>query len=344
MKKSFLLLCAATVTISFARADDAVPTAAQITERWRSYFQALQNVPSWTYNAQMQLWEKDLKKPEASAKLSSDIKIKFAKDKNLFRREMQVREDEKADFQKVLMAFGGQKYQMMVHNPKPEDINGHKMHDLMTQSLKPIPGDPTDTINTHFAVTMPFLFLTKNSAEPLSTLANAATWADVQKHILKVQPTTWENRTGYLLTFSPNEDDVDMARGEVFMDSASGLPLHVVSFNKTTGAAAGELKITQLKEATETTPAFPLLIELNGPGTPEKAAGNGTIAIDPASLNFAPTFAPEFFKVPASAVEIITEGDKIVYSRYPMPKEPAAKAKTPAKTKTPVKAKPKQKR
>src|SRR5215216_1034791 len=38
-----------------------VPDAAQITERWRAYFQALQNLPSWSFAARMQVWEKDAK-------------------------------------------------------------------------------------------------------------------------------------------------------------------------------------------------------------------------------------------------------------------------------------------
>ncbi len=274
--------------------------------------------------------ETDIKNPTAPAHLVTEMKYNFAKDNNLFRREMQVRESETADFQKIAATYNGQKYQFAVHNPAAENINGHMMKDLMQQSLKPIPNEPTNTITMHFAVTMPFMFLSKENDAPFSELAKAETWTEVGQHIIKVEPSTWENRPGFLLTFSPPDDISEMERGEVFMDSASGLPLHVVSIGKATGKAKGELKITKLQEATATTPAFPLLIEIMGAATPEKSGGQGSIQVDPASLSFAPTFPANSFKIPASAVEIITEGDNVVYSRYPMPKEPAPKAKTPA--------------
>lgn len=340
MKKSFLLLCATTLTFSFARADETAPTPAQITERWRAYFQTLRDLPSWSYSSQMKLWEKDLKKPDAPAHLINEMKYKFARHKNLFRREMQVREKENAGFQKIAATYNGQKYQFAVHNPKAENIGGHMMRDLMQQSLKPFPNDETNTISMHFAVAMPFFIFIQANDGPLSDLAKPAAWAELQKQISKVEPSTWENRPGFLLTLSPSAKEPDIERGEVFMDSASGLPLHVVSIGKTTGATTGELKITKLQEATPTAPAFPLKIEISGAATADKPAGHGIIEVDPVSLSFAATFAPDFFKIPASAVEIITEGEKVVYSRYPMPKEPAKapakptvnKAKTPAKT------------
>ena len=351
MKKSFLALCALTLSVGFVRADDVptaplpteAPTASQITERWRAYFGALEKLPSWTYAAHLGLWSGDLKNPTAPLHLASEMKYKFAKDKNLFRRELQVRESEKADFQKLIASYNGQKYQFMVHNPKAENINGHMMKDLMQQSPKPIAGDATNDLTMHFALTMPFLFAGKETDDMSWTfLAKPAAWDDVQKRITKIEPSTWENHPGFLITILPPADDSESARVEVFMESESGLPLHTTSISKATGVAKGELKIKTWQSATLSAPAFPLFIEISGVGTAKKPATKGAVEIERALLNFAPTFAPDYFKIPMSAVEIITEGDKIVYSRYPMPKETAPKTAKPTKkptTKTPAKTK-----
>lgn len=334
MKKSSVLLCTAILTASFSTSDPAraadrpvavsvtssgvVPTAAQVTERWRTYFQTLQSLPAWTYSSHMKLLEKNTQDSNAPRKLVSDIIVKFAKDKKLFRREMRVRESETAPYQTVIMTFNGQKYQQAVDNPQPTDIGGHKVKKLMIQDTKPFADDPTLSTTLHFALTMPFLFLGKASDDkPFTEMAKPEMWAALQKSITKIEAATWNNRNGFLITLPREKAEAEPARFEVFMDSDSGLPLNLKTVDAVTGALIGEMKITKLQEATDKTPAFPLLIELNGTA---QGAGEGTIEVDAKSLNLAGAPAAPTFKVTAAEVEIVIEGDNVVYSRYPLKK------------------------
>ncbi|HEY0076221.1 MAG TPA: hypothetical protein VGB77_19125 [Abditibacteriaceae bacterium] len=334
MKKSSVLLCAAFLTASFSTANfvlaaetptavsvassGAVPTAAQVAERWRTYFQTLQNLPAWTYSSHMKLLEPSSQEPNAPRKVVSDIIVKFARNNKLFRREMRVRESDKAPFQTVIMTYNGQKFQQAVDNPQATDIAGHKVKKLMIQDTKPFPDDPTLSTTLHFALTMPFLFLGKEGDDkPFTNLSKATTWAALQKSITKIEAATWNNRPGFTITMPREKAEADPARFEIFMDSASGLPLNLKTIEEKTGALIGEMKITKLHEATDKTPAFPLLIELNNTA---KGGGQGTIEVDAKSLNLAGSPAPAAFKVTAAEVEIVIEGDNIVYSKYPLKK------------------------
>lgn len=323
-----------TLVVSLAHADDvapnppATPTAAQITEKWSAYFDTLNKLPSWSYEAQMQISEGDAKNPSAPQKVINDIKVKFAKNKNLFRHTMQVREDIKGDFQKVTAAYNGQKYQLAVHNPTPTMIGNRQMHDLMQQSTQPIANDLTGTGVLHFALTVPFVFADEGSNDKtLAMWAKPEMWTSTREHIQSIAPATWENQTGYLLTFSPSATDENMARGEVFIEASSALPLHCVSFDKN-NQITSELKST-LQPATTTAPAILRRTDIVHNAEPGKPAGKGFIEVT--SINLAPNFAPDFFKIPASSVEIVTEGNKVVYSRYPMPKEASQPKQKPAK-------------
>jgi hypothetical protein len=334
MKKSSVLLCAAVLTTSFSTANFAraaetptavsvassgvVPTAAQVTERWRAYFQTLQNLPAWTYSSHMKLMEPISQEPNAPRKVVSDIIMKFARNNKLFRREMKVRQSDTAPFQTVIMTFNGQKFQQAVDNAQPTDIAGHKVKKLMIQDTKPFPDDPTLSTTIHFALTMPFLFLGKEGDDkPFTNLSKATTWAALQKSITKIEAATWNNRPGFTITMPRDKAEADPARFEIFMDSASGLPLNLKTIEEKTNTLVGELKITKLHEATDKTPAFPLLVELKGTA---QGAGEGTIEVDAKSLNLAGAPAAPTFKVNAAEVEIVIEGDNITYSKYPLKK------------------------
>ncbi len=325
----------------------AVPDAAQITERWRAYFQSLQNLRLWTYNAQMQLWEKDAKLPRAAPRLVSDIKIRFANASPWFYREMQVRESEKEAFQVVAMAYDGKKYQMAVQNPKPEMVDGHPARKLMLLAAKPFSDDPTTRTNFHLTLAMPFIFVSDEvTSVPFPTLQKAEFWADAQQRITKVTADNWEGHSGFAVTITPKTDAAGTngdERIEVFLDEVSSLPLRVRNINNKTQEIIGEIKITQLRAGENGGPALPLRVEISGNGNQGKTgkiAGTGLIIVEPASVSMNAPIDSGRFTIPFASMEFVLDNEKIVYSSFAKaaPKTPA---KTPAKTlpKTPAKRK-----
>lgn len=316
----------------------AVPDAAQITERWRAYFESLQSLRLWTYNAQMQLWERDAKQAGATPRLISDIKVRFAKAAPWFYREMQVRESAKAPYQFVALAYDGKKYQMAVRNPKPEMIDGHLATKLMLLSAKPFDDDSTTRLNFHLSLAMPFIFASDNVASiPFATLQKAEFWADVRKQITKVTPDTWEGHSGFTVTMVHKPDaakKADDERMEIFMDDASGLPLSARNISNKTQKVIGEIKITALRAGENGAPAFPLRVELSGEsaeGKNGKIAGTGVITVEPASVSMNAPMDSERFTIPPKSMEYVIENGKVVYSSFPKT-EPKKTAKSPTKS------------
>ena len=341
----FRLLMLALLTAAPLCAQDVapptVPDAAQITARWRSYFQTLQNLRSWSFAARMQLWEKDAKEG-ASPRLVSDIVSKFDRSDKMFRREMGVREADKAPYQVVIVAYDGKKHQMAVNNPQPTKIAGHAARALMILQARPFPDDPTVKAVFYTPLTMPFIFAADEANDvPFASLQKAEFWAKVQTRITKVVPDTWEGLSGTTVTLNRPAGQTGAGHLEVFVDDTSGLPLRLRNVDDATQNVIGEIKITQLRAGENGLPAFPLRVEISGTANPEttpderKTTGTGLIEVNPASLSLNTPLAADRFTIPLQSMEFVIENDKIVYSRYPL-KRPAKKPVKKA-TKKPVK-------
>ena len=351
---TFALLCAP------LRADDApaappspappsvVPDAAQITERWRAYFQALQSLRLWTYDAQMQLWEKSTTPAGAAPRIVSDIKIRYAHATAWFYREMQVREADKAPYQMLAVAFDGKKHQMAVKNPKPEMIDGHPARKMMLVATTPFSADPTTRSSFHLPLAMPFIFASKDtSVVPFSTLQKSEFWADVQKRITKVTPDIWQGHAGFTVSIAALPGTGGKARGErieAFVDDTSGLPLRVQNINDQTQQVVGELKITQLRVGENGEPALPLRIEISGDGSKDKTGevvGTGLITVEPASVSMNAPLDSARFTIPFASMDFVIENGKVLYSRFA---KTAAKISVKVSSKSPAKPKKRTKR